>query len=81
MQRYKEAKKAKRVVQSKHGKHINIARSGERCIPSTPTPRGCVSQVVTPKQILRGTDAITQAQAHEVHKAWQNLDLERLSLR
>ena len=73
-----EAKKAKRVAQSKQGEHINIAWSGERCIPSTPTPWMCISQVVTSKQTLGGTIATTQAQAHGGHKAWQSLDLERL---
>ena len=81
MQRCKEAKKAKRVAQSKQGKHINIARKGERCVSSTPTPRGRISQVVTPNQSLGGTNVTTQAQAHGGHKAWQSLNLERLTWR
>ena len=81
MQRCKEAKKAKRVAQRKHGKHINIAWSGERCKSSTPTPQRCISQVVTSKQTLGRKDVTTQAQAHRGHKAWQILDLERLTWR
>ena len=50
VQKCKEAKKAKRVVKRKQDKHINIARSGERCKSSTPAPRRCISQVVTSKQ-------------------------------
>ena len=46
---------------------------------------GDVSQVVTSKQAIRGTDATAQAsgpkdqqaQVHGVHKAWQSLDLDR----
>jgi len=86
VQRCKEARKAKRVAQSKHN---NIAQSTERCVSSTPTSGRCVSQVVTPKQGTRGADATTQtsgskdrqAQAHEGHKAWQSLDLERQTQR
>ena len=59
--RCKDAKKAKWVAQSKQGKQINIARSGEKCVSSTPTPQRCVSQVVTPKQTLGRTDATTQS--------------------
>ena len=70
MQRCKEAKKAKRVAQSKQGKHINISRSGERRESSTPTPRECISQVVTSKQTLGRMDVTTQAQAHRGHKEW-----------
>ena len=75
-----KAKKAKRVAQSKQGKHINIARSGERCVSSTPTPRRCISQVVTSKQALGVTNETIQEQAHNGHKAWQSLDLERKTL-
>ena len=42
-----------------------------RCKPSTPTS----------KQTLGGMDVTTRAQAHEGHKAWQCLDLERLTWR
>ena len=59
MQRCKDAKKTKRV--SKHGKYIYITQSGERCESSTPTPRRCISKVVTPKQALVGTYATTQS--------------------
>ena len=51
-----KAKKAKRVAQ---GKHINITRGGERCKVSAPTPQRCISQVVTSKQTLGGTDVAT----------------------
>ena len=61
MQRCKEAKKTKRVKQSKQGKHINIAQSGEKCASSTPTPWRCISQVVASKQTLGGMDVTTQA--------------------
>ena len=74
-----EARKAKRVAQSKQGKHIKVMQSGERCVPSTQTPRGCISQMVTPNQSLGGMDATTQAQAHGGRKAWQSVDLERLT--
>ena len=39
LQKCKEAKKVKRVAQSKH----NITRSRERCVSSTPTSQRCVS--------------------------------------
>ena len=81
MERCEEAKKAKQVAQSKQGKHINITRSGERCISNTLTPRRCISQVVTSKETLGGKDVTTQAQAHEGHEAWQSQDLERLTWR
>ena len=58
-QRSKEAKEAKWVTQNKQGKHNNIVQSEERCVPSTPTPRRCISQVVTSKQTLGGTNATT----------------------
>ena len=74
-----EARKAKRVAQSKQGKHINVAQSGERYVSSTPTPWGCISQMVTPNQSLGGMDATTQAQAYGGRKAWKSLDLERLT--
>ena len=61
MQRCKEAEKAKRVAQSKQGKHINIAWSRETCVSSTPTPRRCITQVVTSKWSTRGTYVTTQA--------------------
>ena len=61
MQRCIKAKKAKQVAQSKEGKHINIARNGERCVSSTLTPQRYISQVVTPNQSLRGMDVTTQA--------------------
>ena len=85
VQRYKEAKKAKRVAQSKQGKHVNVAWSGERCASRTLTPWRCISQVVTSKQALEGTDVTTQAsgpkyqqaQAYRRHKACQSLDLDR----
>ena len=80
MERRKEAKKAKRVAQSKQGKHINIAQSEEGCEPVTPTPWGCISQVVTPKQTIGGTDVTTQALAHGGHKGRQSY-LERLTCR
>jgi len=81
----KNAKKDKQVAQSKQGKHNIIAQSEERCVSSTPTSQRCVSQAVTSKQIERGTDATTQAsgpkdqqaQAHERHKTWKRLDLDR----
>ena len=81
MQRYKGAKKAKKVAQSKH----IIAGSREWCVLSIPTSRGYVSQAVTSKKSIRGTDATTQAsgpkdrraQAHGKQKAWQSLDLDR----
>ena len=79
VQRCKESKKAKQVAQSKQGKHINITQSGERRVLGTPTPRACISQVVTSKQTLEGMDVTTQAQAHRGLKAWQSLDLERLT--
>ena len=81
MQRCKEAKKAKQVAHSKQGKYINIAQSGEGCELVTPTPWGCISQVVTPKQTLEGTVVTTQAQAHGRHKARQSLNLKRLTCR
>ena len=37
------------------------AHSRERCVSSTPTPRRCISQVVTSKQALGGTNAATQS--------------------
>ena len=52
-----------------------------RCKSSTPTPRRYISQVVTSKQTLGGTNVATHAQAHGGHKVWQNLDLERLTWR
>ena len=61
VQRCKDAKKIKRVAQSKQGKYIYITRSGERCESSTPTPRRCISQVVTPKQARGGMYATTQS--------------------
>ena len=84
----KDAKKAKRVAPSKQGKHINITRSEERCESSTPTPWRCISQVVTSKQALAGTNANTQAsglkdqqaQTPGRYKAWQSLDLDRQAL-
>ena len=54
-----EAKKAKRVEQSKQGKHINITWGGERCESGTPTPWRCISQTVTSKQTLEETDIAT----------------------
>ena len=69
------------MSQSKQGKHINITQSEEGFISSTPTIQWCISQVVTSKQTIGGTDVITQAQAHGGHKARQSLDLERLTLR
>ena len=61
MQRCKEAKKAKRVAQSKQGKHINIGRSEEKCESSATTPQRCISQVVTSKGTLGGKDVTIQA--------------------
>ena len=49
------------MAKSKQGKHINITWSGEKCVPSTPTPQRCISQVVASKQTLGGTDATTQS--------------------
>ena len=72
-----EARIAKRVAQSKQGKHINIARSGESCRTSTQTSRRCISEMVTSKQTLGRMDITTQAQTHRGHRAWQSLDLER----
>ena len=80
VQRCKEAKKTKWVAQSKQDKHSNITQSRERCVSSTPTPWKCILQVVTSEQALGETNATTQEQAHEEHKAWQSLDLERLTL-
>ena len=85
VQRCKEAKKVKRVAQSKQGKHINIIQSGEKGVSSTPTPGRCISQVVTSKQALGGTKVTTQAsgpkdrqaQANGGNKAWQSLDLDK----
>ena len=85
VQRCKETKKAKLLAQSKQDKHINIARSEERCVSSTPTTRRCISQVVTSKQALGGTDVTTQAsgpkdqqaQAYGGKKSWQSLDIDR----
>jgi len=57
------------VAQSKKGKHIDIAQSGERHESSAPTPWRCISQAATPNQTLGGTDATTQEQAHGGHKA------------
>jgi len=54
-----EERKAKRVAQNKQGKHINIAWGGERCESGTPTPQRCISQVVTSKQTLGGTNVAT----------------------
>ena len=61
MQRCIKAKKAKHVAQSNQGKHINNAWSGERCVSSIQTLRRCISQVVTSKQALGGTNATTQS--------------------
>ena len=55
------------------------------CVSSTLTPRWYISQMVTSKKTLGGTDATTQAsdlkdrqtQTHGRHKAWQSLDLDR----
>ena len=68
MKKCKEAKKAKRVAQSKKGNHINIGPSKERRESSTPTPWRCISQMVTFEQNLGGTDVTLQAQAHRGHK-------------
>ena len=65
--------------------HVNVAWSGERCASRTLTPWRCISQVVTSKQALEGTDVTTQAsgpkyqqaQAYRRHKACQSLDLDR----
>ena len=54
MQKCKEAKKVKRVAQSKQGKHSIIAWSGERYVSNTPTLRRCVSQVVTSNKPQEG---------------------------
>ena len=75
----KKQRKPNMVAPSKKGKHINIAQSGERHESSTPTPRRCISQVVTSKQTLRGTNVSTQAQNHGGHNTWQSLDLEMLT--
>ena len=77
----KEAKKAKWVMQSKQGKHINIAQVGEGCIASTQTPQSYILQVVTPQQTLGGMGVTTKVQTHKGHKAGQSLDLERLTYR
>ena len=57
----KRAKKAKQVAQSKQGKNINIIGSREGCVSSTPTPRRCISQIVTPNLSLGEMDTTTQA--------------------
>ena len=57
MQRSKESQ----TGGTKQDKHINIAWSGERGVSSIPTPWRCISQVVTPKQALEGTNVTTQA--------------------
>ena len=75
------SKKSQTGGTSKQDKHINIPRSGEKCVSSTPTPWGCNLQVVTSNQSLRVMDATTQAQAHGWHKARKSLDLERLTQR
>jgi len=84
VQRCKEEKKAKRVAQSKQGKHIHT-RSGERvCIKPTDTTEVYLTSGRI-QQATRGTDATTQAsglkdqqaQTHEGHKAWQSLDLDK----
>ena len=54
VQNCKEVKKAKRVAQSKQGKHNIIARSRKRCVSSTPTSQRCVSQAIT-KQVASKT--------------------------
>ena len=43
--------------------------------------RRCKLSTPTSKQTLGGMDVTTRAQAHEGHKAWQSLDLERLTWR
>ena len=57
----------KHVIKQKEGVRggqmqvwINIARNRERCVSSTLTPWGCISQVITPSQ-SQGGNATIQA--------------------
>ena len=49
------------------------------CESSTLTPQRCILDMFTSKQTLGRTDVTTQAQAHGGYKAWQSLDIERLT--
>ena len=79
MQRCKRSKEIQTVGTKQARQAYNISQSEERSVSSTPTPQQHISQVVKPNQSLDGMDVITQAQAHERHKAWKSLDLERLT--
>ena len=73
---FKEVKKAKRVAQSKQGKHNIIARSRKRCVSSTPTSQRCVSQAIT-KQMASKTGKYKPTEGTKQGKARQSHDLEK----
>ena len=68
VQNCKEVKKAKRVAQSKQGKHNIIAWSRKRCVSSTPTSQRCVSQAII-KQVASKTDKYKPTEGTKQGKA------------
>ena len=71
-----EAKKAKLVAQSKHGKQHRMGQ--RKGMHRANWHHGDVSHKWShPNKPRGGMDLTTQEQTHGGHKAWQGLDLER----
>ena len=80
MQSCKEAKKAKRVAQSKHGKHINIARKRKVDIKHTNTTKVYLTNGDI-KTSPRGDGCDHISTSPWWAQSRQSLDLERLRWR